>query len=109
MKDLGGLHYFFGIEIKRDQVKRKLWINERKYVVDMLKKVGMEKCKPLNTPFSLSTILSMEQFPKIEIEKNKMAKVAYAIVIGKLMYTMVCTRLDLAHTMGIISYFMSNL
>ena len=32
MKDLGVAKYIFGMEIKRDQAKRKLWLNQRKYV-----------------------------------------------------------------------------
>jgi len=32
MKDLGGANYILGMEIKRDQAKRKLWLNQRKYV-----------------------------------------------------------------------------
>ena len=37
-----------------------------------------------------------------------MAKVPYAFAIGSLMYTMVCTRLDIAHAMGVVSRYMSN-
>jgi len=32
MKDLSAANYILGMEIKRDQTKRKLWINQRKYV-----------------------------------------------------------------------------
>jgi len=36
MKDLGATDYIFGMEIERDQTKRKLWLNQRKYVETML-------------------------------------------------------------------------
>ena len=32
MKDLGAANYILGMEIKRDRAKRKLWLNQRKYV-----------------------------------------------------------------------------
>ena len=32
----------------------------------------------------------------------------YASVIGSLMYAMVCTRLDIAHVVGVVSKFMSR-
>ena len=32
MKDLGAANYILGMEIKRYQAKRKLWLNRRKYV-----------------------------------------------------------------------------
>lgn len=38
-----------------------------------------------------------------------MAKVSYALVIGNLMYAIVCTTLDIAHVLGILSRYMSNL
>ena len=36
MKDLGAANYILGMEIKRDQAKRKLWLNQRKYVETIL-------------------------------------------------------------------------
>ena len=37
-----------------------------------------------------------------------MSKVPYALVIGSLMYVMVCTRPDIAHAVGIVSKFISK-
>jgi hypothetical protein len=36
MKDLGDSNFILGMEIKRDQKKRKLWLNQRKYVETIL-------------------------------------------------------------------------
>ena len=38
-----------------------------------------------------------------------MSKVPYASVVGSLMYAMVCTRLDIAHEMGVVIRDMKNL
>ena len=37
-----------------------------------------------------------------------MSKVPYASAIGSLMYVMMCTRLDIAHAVGVVSRFMSR-
>ena len=37
-----------------------------------------------------------------------MSRVPYASAVGSLMYTMVCTRPDIAHAVGVLSRFMSN-
>ncbi|RVW40113.1 Retrovirus-related Pol polyprotein from transposon TNT 1-94 [Vitis vinifera] len=37
-----------------------------------------------------------------------MQKVPYASVVGSLMYAMVCTRLDIAHVIGVVNRFLSN-
>ena len=47
MKDVGASNFILGIEIKRDQKKRKLWLNQRKYVETILQRFNMQKCKPV--------------------------------------------------------------
>jgi len=41
MKDLGAANYILGMEIKRDRAKRKLWLNQRKYVETILQRFNM--------------------------------------------------------------------
>eukprot|EP00253_Pinus_taeda_P017592 PITA_17592 len=77
MKDLGVANYILGMEIKRDQAKRKLWF------------------KP-------------EECPKTQEEEEDMSHVPYVSVVGRLMYAMVYTRLDIAHALGVLSRFMSK-
>ena len=36
MKDLGASNFILGMEIKRDRKRRKLWLNQRKYVETIL-------------------------------------------------------------------------
>ena len=38
-----------------------------------------------------------------------MSKIPYVSAVGSLMYAMVCTRLDIAHAVGIVSKYMSHL
>ena len=38
-----------------------------------------------------------------------MSHVPYASVVGSLMYAMVCTRLDIAHAVGVLTRYMSKL
>ena len=37
-----------------------------------------------------------------------MRKVPYETVVGSLMYAMVCTRLDIAHVVGVVRWFLTN-
>eukprot|EP00253_Pinus_taeda_P003056 PITA_03056 len=50
MKDLGAGNYILGIEIKRDREKRKLWLNQRKYVKTILQRFNMQESKPVKVP-----------------------------------------------------------
>jgi hypothetical protein len=48
MKDLGLMHYFLGLEIW--QRKGEIFLGQGKYTVEILKRFGMEECKPMTTP-----------------------------------------------------------
>ena len=37
-----------------------------------------------------------------------MSKVPYSSTVGSLMYAMVCTRLDIAHAVGVVSRYMND-
>jgi hypothetical protein len=41
MKDIGASNFILGMEIKRDWKKRKLWLNQRKYVKTILHRFNM--------------------------------------------------------------------
>jgi histone deacetylase 1/2 len=57
IKDLGDLHYFLGIEVKR--VNNGLVLTQEKYATDLLTKVGMRDCKATPTPLSSTEQLSL--------------------------------------------------
>eukprot|EP00253_Pinus_taeda_P023034 PITA_23034 len=46
--------------------------------------------------------------PKTQEEEEDMSCVPYASAVGSLMYAMVCTILDIAHAVGVLSRFMSK-
>ncbi|XP_027171542.1 LRR receptor-like serine/threonine-protein kinase FLS2 [Coffea eugenioides] len=84
MKDLGAAQKIPGMEIFRD------------------------RAKPLNTPSAANAQLSVTLAPQSEAEIEYMAKVPYSSAVGSLMYAMVCTRPNLAHTVSVVSRFMAN-
>eukprot|EP00253_Pinus_taeda_P019253 PITA_19253 len=49
-----------------------------------------------------------ELCPKTQEEEEDMFYVPYASALGSLMYAMVCTRLDIAHAVEVLSRFMSK-
>ncbi|KAH9291902.1 hypothetical protein KI387_042909 [Taxus chinensis] len=108
MKDLGAAKFILGMEIKRDRVNRKLVLNQRKYLEVILQRFQMHESKPVSIPFPVGQNLSSEQCPKTEEEIEDMSQVPYASAVGSLMYAMVCTRLDIAHAVGVVRRFMSN-
>ena len=97
------------MRIIRDNANGILKLSQSKYVKKVLNRFNMNKAKPVSTPMGCHFKLSKEQSPKTEEERNHMSKVPYVSTIGSLMYAMVCTRLDIAHIVGVVSRFMSRL
>jgi hypothetical protein len=48
MKDLDLMHYFLGLEVW--QSPERIFLNQRKYAVEILKRFDMFECKSMNTP-----------------------------------------------------------
>eukprot|EP00253_Pinus_taeda_P030971 PITA_30971 len=108
MKNLGATNYILGMEIKRDRTKRKLWLNQRKYVETILQRFNIQDSKLVKVPISVGLRLSTEQCPKTQEEEDDMSHVPYASAGNSLMHAMVCTRPDIAHAVGVLSRFMSK-
>ena len=47
--------------------------------------------------------------PETQEEIHYMSRIPYSSTVGSLMYAMVCTRLDIAHVVGVVSKYMDNL
>ena len=60
MKDLGAANYILGMEIKRDRAKRKLWLNQRKYVETILERFNMQDSKLVKLPTPVGVNLSVK-------------------------------------------------
>jgi hypothetical protein len=48
MKYLGLMHYFLGLEVW--QIQEKIFLNQGKYEIEILKRFDMLECKAMNTP-----------------------------------------------------------
>ena len=48
LKDLGMLSYFLGVEVM--PTPHGLFLNQRKYIIDLLQRMGMLETKPASTP-----------------------------------------------------------
>jgi hypothetical protein len=62
MKDLGPRH-FLGITVERHPDK--LFLHQRTYMLDILKRVVMTDCKPCSTPVDLRAKLAADSGPPV--------------------------------------------
>eukprot|EP00253_Pinus_taeda_P010914 PITA_10914 len=108
MKDLGAAKQILGMRITRDRKNRKVTLSQNEYIQKVLKRFNMHNAKPVSTPFVSHFKLSKEMCPKTQEDMDYMSKVPYALAVGSLMYAMVCTRLDIAHAVGVVSRYVNN-
>lgn len=69
----------------------------------------MKDSKQVGITLSSHFKLSIELCPSDDKEKEDMRNIPYASAISSMMYVMVCTQLDIAYSVGVVSRFLSNL
>ena len=84
-------------------------MSQEKYVERILERFNMKHAKPIGTPFGGHFKLSKKSCLSSTKEKENITSIPYSSTIGSLMYDMVCTLLDIAHVVGVVSRFMVNL
>ena len=60
MKDLGLLHHFLGITVRRCPAG--LFLSQHQYILD---RAGMSDCKPYSTPVDIQAKLSAAEGPSV--------------------------------------------
>lgn len=108
IKDLGKAKRILGMEIERGMSSSALFLHQSSYISKVLKKFGMNNCKPVTLPLANHFVLSKDQAICNEYKVEYMSRIPYSNVIGSIMYLMVCTRLNLAFLVSTLSRYMSN-
>ncbi|KMQ86075.1 gag-pol polyprotein [Lasius niger] len=84
-------------------------LDQKSYIQKIIKKYGMEDCKPTSTPYDPSNKLSRDMMPKNEEEEKEMKNVPYREAVGGLLYISQGTRPDVAYAVSTVSRYMQNL
>lgn len=99
IKDLGKAKNCLGIEITQDQDGIKL--SQCRYIMNILKRFGMEHGNPISTPADPN-----REKETSEIEEHEMKiERPYRQLVGALIYLAVATRPDIAHVASYLGQF----
>ncbi|XP_068317213.1 uncharacterized mitochondrial protein AtMg00810-like [Pyrus communis] len=99
IKDFGTLKYFLGIEMAHSH--RVFFLNQRKYVMDLLHEAKMTDCKPACTP--------LDNNLKLKTHDDHIPNLSYyQRMVGKLIYLTI-TRPDISYVVRLVSQFMHSL
>ena len=99
LKDLGDLHYFLGIEVKKHDGG--LHLSQEKYATDLVRKAGLQGCKPSPTPLSSSEKLSLTEGQALSQEDST----KYRSLVGALQY-LTLTRPDISFAVNKVCQFL---
>nr|GEU29048.1 Gag-Pol polyprotein [Tanacetum cinerariifolium] len=83
---------------------------EMKYLGPANKIPGMQihRDRPISTSFPTNVKLSSKMSPSSEKERMKMSRVPYASAVRSLMFSIICTRPDIAYAVGVVSQYMAE-
>ena len=109
MKDLGVAKKTLGMRITQDRKNRTLNSSQSDYIKKVLKKFNMQDEKAASTPLASHFRLTKEMCPKAQEEIDKRSNIQDSLPVGSSMYAMVCTWPNIAHMVGFVSRYMSNL
>jgi hypothetical protein len=97
MKDLGLMHYFLGLEVW--QSPERIFLNQGKYGVEILKRFDMLECESMNTPMETKLKLL------VDTSSELIDATLYRQIIGSLM-CLTNTRLDIYFVVNTLSQFL---
>ena len=98
MKDLGNLHYIFGIEVIH--TSDDILLSQRHYVLNMLYNIGMTDSRPISTP--------LDKNQKLRPDSGEVYnETRFRQIVRSLIYLTI-TRSDLSYPVRLISHFMQR-
>jgi hypothetical protein len=97
MKDLSLMHYLLSLEVW--QSPERIFLNQGKYAVKILKRFDMLKCKSMNTPMEVKLKLL------VDISSELIDAMLYRQIIGSLMY-LTDTKPNICFAVNTLSQFL---
>jgi hypothetical protein len=104
IRDLGPATYFLGMEILRDRSAGTLKLVQRRMTAELAAKYGLAAGRAKSTPLAVGTKL----YPADDDSLLDTAQFPYSELVGSLLYLAVCTRPDIAQSVGALARYMAK-
>lgn len=108
MKDMKTARSCVGLHITYEENGATIYLDQSKYIREVLNRFNMSDCKPALTPSDQNQKLSIEMCPKTDEEKRQLEVIPYQEAVGCLLYLVQGTRPDIAVAVNDVSRFNSN-
>lgn len=101
-RDMGEATYFLGMTIERDRSARTIKLAQGRMTAELVAKYASGEVRTKEVPMSPSVRLSKEEGKPLDTDRY-----GYSQLVGSLMYIAVCTRPDIAQSVGALARYMS--
>ena len=108
MKDLGKASYILEMKIYRDRSRKLFGLSQSTYIDIVLKRFNMDNFKRGYLLIGHKITLSKKDYPTTSEERERMSRITYASTEGFIIYVIMCTKLDVAYSLGIVSRYQSD-
>ena len=110
LTDQGDLRWCLGMRVTRNRAKRTIQLDQERYILDVLTRFDMLKCKSVSTPMCSGTKLSADTCPATDPEKDDLVSyhALYRSIVGSVSYCALSTRPDIATATIICAKFAHN-
>lgn len=105
MKDLGEVSSVLGMRVIRDRKARKISIDQKQYIREILIRFGMEDCNGVSNPMDPNQKLSSSMGPRNDKEKDEMKTTPYRQLVGSLLFAAQISRPDISYAVNVLSRF----
>jgi hypothetical protein len=106
--DMGPASLYLGICITRDRTRRKLWLSQKSYCVELLRVWNMSNCTTTNTPMVVKPYLLPPSQTSLPDIKDDDIKPLFQKLVGSLIYLAVSTRPDISYAAMALGQFNAN-
>ncbi len=103
LKDLGPVTMFLGMEVNRNREAKELTLHQGRYIQDLEKRFAAYDLKRFATPLAVNHKLTAAEEGEERLDGDE----RYPELVGCLMYLMICTRPDIAHTLSVLGRFVA--
>uniref|UniRef100_A0A1Y1NHZ0 Retrovirus-related Pol polyprotein from transposon TNT 1-94 n=1 Tax=Photinus pyralis TaxID=7054 RepID=A0A1Y1NHZ0_PHOPY len=100
---LGDLNYYVGLEIERDRKNKSLFIHQRHYIKEIIRRFNLEDAKSVSVPTNSNNILKA-----VTPESKQNGKIPYREAVGALMFAAIVSRPDIMYSVGMVSRYLNN-
>jgi hypothetical protein len=106
--DMGPASLYLGNRITRDRSRRKLWLSQKSYCVDLLKSWNLSNCTIASTPMTVK-LCNLDPSPgALPHISDDDVKPLFQKLVGSLMYLAICTRPDISYAAMSLGQFNVN-